>query len=119
MVVCLSKNSIGSIIGYISFIENNLVPLLIGQALNKILIKNLIKIYNPKYLWIPKNSLKDFSRHKVILTVFDYALLEISSNRIIDIHPNLSLLLPTSGSTGDPKIVKLSKKYFVKCGFNL
>ena len=110
LIFCLSKNSMGSVVGYISFIENNLVPLVLGVTLNKRFLENLIKIYNPKYLWTPNNCLKNFSRHEVLLKVFDYSLLKISSNKINNIHPNLSLLLPTSGSTGNPKIVKLSKK---------
>ena len=53
LVFCLCNNSIGSLSGYISFITNKVVPLMLEASLDRELLEKLINTYNPEYLWVP------------------------------------------------------------------
>ena len=42
LVFCLAENSIGSLLGYLSFITNNIVPLMLDSDLDRELLNGLI-----------------------------------------------------------------------------
>jgi acyl-coenzyme A synthetase/AMP-(fatty) acid ligase len=109
LIFCLCENSVASIAGYISFIDHNNVPLLIDAEINQNLLANLIDVYQPNYLWLPKRKLADFSKQKQIITSYDYTLVQLNEQEI-SLSSDLSLLLTTSGSTGSPKLVRLTKE---------
>ena len=50
LVFMLCENSIGSLVGIPSLIQNNVVPLLLHRELNNDFLESLIKLYKPKYL---------------------------------------------------------------------
>ena len=107
LVVCVCENSIGSILGYVSFIQNKIVPLLLDSKINKILLDNLLDIYKPYYLWIPEH-LKDTINYKeVVFELYGYLLLKLT-NEIYPINDEVALLMSTSGSTGSSKLVRQS-----------
>jgi long-chain acyl-CoA synthetase len=108
LVFCLSKNTIGSFIGYISFISNRVVPLLLDSSMDIDLLRSLINMYNPKYMWLPDQTIKSFPQWKTIHSVLDYTLIQNISSNYFYLHDDLALLLTTSGSTGSPKLVRLS-----------
>ena len=110
VVLCLNKNSVGSIIGYISFLNNEVVPLMIDEKIDIQLINQLITQYKPSYLWLPTNKRIDYPNTVLVHELLDFSLLKILNNRVYNIHKDLGLLLTTSGSTGSSKIVKLSYK---------
>lgn len=106
LMLCLCRNSIGSVTGYIAAINNETVPLLIDANTDQGLIERYIDNYSPDYIWCPKDIyINDF---KNIYESHDYKLLKISKSVAKNIHPSLALLLPTSGSTGSIKLVRLS-----------
>lgn len=107
LIFCLCKNQIGSLCGYLSFITNKVVPLMLDASIDKDLLDSLISIYKPEYLWLPADHLK-FQGGKEIYSIFDYTLVKIESDNYYTLHDNLALLLTTSGSTGSPKLVRLS-----------
>ena len=110
LILTLNKNSIGSIVGYFSFINNELVPLMIDAKTDIQLINRLINKYKPKYLWLPNNKIIDFPNTVLVYELLDYCLLKFENHKISDIHKDLGILLTTSGSTGSPKTVKISYK---------
>jgi len=110
LLLCLCKNSIGSIIGYITFINNRQVPILINSELDISLINQLLATYKPNYLWLPKEKTPYFDEYEAILNLFDYNLLRRKYFNDINMHEDLALLLTTSGSTGSPKLVRQSYK---------
>ena len=69
LVFCLCDNRIGSICGYLSFIANGVVPLMLDSSLNNDLLKELIQVYQPEYLWIPNEQLVDFAAFDVLCSV--------------------------------------------------
>jgi len=108
LVFCLCKNQIGSLCGYISFLRNKIVPLMLDSLMNKELLGELINIYHPEYLWLPTNQLSDFPNGLEIYSILDYSLIKMGSNGSFILHDDLALLLTTSGSTGSPKLVRIS-----------
>lgn len=108
LVFCLCRNTEGSLCGYISFIANKIVPLMLDASLDRELLKQLIKTYKPKYLWLPTDTIGEFSFGQVIYSVFDFSLLKIDCDDSLLLHDDLAILLTTSGSTGSPKLVRLS-----------
>ena len=46
VIFSLNKNTIGSIVGYYSFIKNKVIPFMLEAKMDKSLIDNLISFYN-------------------------------------------------------------------------
>ncbi|MGN0513837.1 MAG: AMP-binding protein [Lachnospiraceae bacterium] len=108
LVFSFCENSIGSVCGYISFLNNSIVPVLIDRHMDVQLRNNLIKIYNPQYLYVPHDMCKEFEEFKCVFMKYGYALLKGKRESEYKIYKNLGLLLTTSGSTGSPKFVRQS-----------
>lgn len=108
LVFCLCKNVPGSLCGYISFLNNGVVPLMLEANMDTDFINDLINKYKPDYLWLPDSRVQEFSSSKIIFSAYSYTLIEISSENRTRMDESLALLLTTSGSTGSPKLVRLS-----------
>ena len=108
VIFSLNKNTLGSVVGYYSFIKNKVVPFMLEAKMDKSLIDNLILSYKPQYIWLPKEISSAYSKASIIHSIFDYSLIKLESNEKIKVHNDLALLLSTSGSTGSPKYVKIS-----------
>lgn len=111
LVFCLCTNTIGSIIGYTSLLDNKNVPLLLNNSIDKGSFNYLFDIYLPNFVWLPKDSVFLLgANYEVVYEAYDYILCKTENNRSVNIHSDLALLLTTSGSTGSPKLVKQSFK---------
>lgn len=108
LVFSFSKNSIGSVTGYISFLYNGIVPLLLNEKIDKELCTNLIDIYRPSFIYIAEERKKEFPEYDCIWEALGYSLLRTEYSGKVEMSPNLALLLTTSGSTGSPKLVRQS-----------
>lgn len=105
IVMCLYDNSIDSFLGYITFQEIGLVPLLLSVNTDNQLVEDLLDTYKPKYIYLPKDRISEINYENVIFEQGNFVCLE-TKKEFDDIHEKLSLLLPTSGSTGSPKLVR-------------
>lgn len=110
MVFCLCTNSIGSIIGYTSFIQNDVASVLLNAHLEKELLNNLLNSYCPSYLWVPTEQVIEFTDMQAVYSTYEYTLLKTSYDKEYELFPELCLMLTTSGSTGSPKFVRQSYK---------
>ncbi len=107
LVVSLCSNTIGSVAGYVSFINHGVVPLLLADTTEKSLVDRLIQIYRPEYLWLPVGNSRNFSDYVRMYENRGYTLMRTGLTPC-SMYEELALLLTTSGSTGSPKLVKQS-----------
>ena len=110
LVFCLCTNSIGSIVGYTTFIQNGIAPVLLNAHLEKELLNNLLNGYNPSYLWVPSEQVVGFDGMQAVYSAYEYTLLKTGYDKEYELFPELCLMLTTSGSTGSPKFVRQSYK---------
>lgn len=110
-IFSFSENSIGSLFGYVSFITNKSVPLMLSRDYDEELVSSLVNRYQPSHFWVPKEIAHTFYSNKstVVLQAYGYELISTGAENT-PLNKDLALLLTTSGSTGSPKLVKLSYK---------
>ena len=104
LVFCLCTNTVPSIAGYIAFIQNSFPVLLLDAKKSDDLLQRLLDIYSPYYIWRPTTSTQGKS-----LYAYDNYSLYAYSEENVPVHSDLSLLLTPSGSTGSPKLVRLTE----------
>ena len=108
LVFSLCTNTVGSIIGYVSFLNNRILPVMLNAHLEDELLQELLGKYSPSYIWLPKDLLAKFEDCETVLEIFDYCLIKTNYDNDYALYEDLGLLLTTSGSTGSPKLVRQS-----------
>lgn len=114
LIFTLCSNTPGSLGGYLAMLTTRHVPLMLDVTMAQTLLAGLIETYAPQYLWLPSDDslqTKVFAQWPVKLQLdeYGYQLLENpNTNTSVALHPDLALLLTTSGSTGSPKLVRIS-----------
>lgn len=104
LIFLLSENRIGSLLGYTASLTNRIVPLIISAATEDGLYNHLYELYQPEYLWLPESKVDG---REIVFSAWEYCLVK-TGNQPTQMFEELSLLLPTSGSTGSPKLVRHS-----------
>ena len=104
LVLVKAKTNIDTIIGYLSLLRSNHAFIMIDATVEEKLIEHIITTYQPNFIWEEKEA------NCTYIYEFDsYGLREYNNNEL-KLYQDLSLMLSTSGSTGSPKMVKLTKK---------
>ena len=104
LILIKSKINVETIIGYLSFLRLNYAFIMLDASVEDGLSQNIIETYNPNFIWEEINK-----NEKYIFEYKNYGLRKNNLNQIL-LHSDLSLMLSTSGTTGSPKMVKLTKK---------
>lgn len=104
LIFLLAENRIGSLLGYTAALSNRIVPLIISANTEEGLYSHLYDLYQPEYLWMPESKAEG---KDIIFSAWEYCLVKTGSQST-PMYEDLSLLLPTSGSTGSPKLVRHS-----------
>lgn len=104
LVFCLCKNVCASLAGFIALYDNHDVCLLLSSSIDKSLLQTLDDIYQPSYYWRAKEPLSS-DDDEVCFSYDGYSLYK-TRHTSTALHPNLSMLMTTSGTTGSPKLVR-------------
>jgi len=103
-----SSNSLEWLCVYLACLRAGHVPLLLPSDLAPSLAEQLINTYQPAWVWSPPSSqsLSKETENSPLSVLDAFAWRQPSS--VVQLHPDLCLLLSTSGSTGSPKLVRIS-----------
>jgi long-chain acyl-CoA synthetase len=110
LVLCICSNNLETVVGYLGALAANSVVMMVEGKISSDLLNRLSGEYLPEYIWVGKNRLIDFEFPNIIHEFGNSVLLRTQHKHLSNLHPQLSLLLPTSGSTGSPKYVRLSNR---------
>jgi acyl-coenzyme A synthetase/AMP-(fatty) acid ligase len=110
LIFNLCKNEIGALVGYVSFLNAQIVPLMLNADLDDDLLNHCLDTYKPDYIYLPSVHKDKFSSYACIYENLNYCLLKTPYNHEYKLYDELALLLTTSGSTGSPKLVRQSYK---------
>lgn len=114
IVLILCNRDFETIVGYLGSLRNRIVPLLLDGSIREESLHFYIDVYRPRYIFLQSGKVK-LKGYKSKSTFLSYNLLERNDDETYAIAEELTLLLPTSGSTGDPKCVRLSAKNIDAC----
>ena len=106
----LCTNTAGSVSGYLGLVNAGHVPLLLDSQISRELLNNLRETYRPAYLWVPESMEMEFPAEKCVYRSLGYSLLDTGVTDPYALHPELCVLISTSGSTGSPKLVRQARK---------
>lgn len=112
-LVCIfADNNMAGLTACLSCLVSGTVSILISAGNQPGPDNPIIKEYQPEYIWLPlekyEKAAGGWFGSRTIFTSFGYVLLECAGAGYRNLHPDLALLLPTSGSTGNPRLVRLS-----------
>ena len=114
----LAENKIGSFLGYVGALSTGVVPLVISAKTEKSLYEALRDKYSPAFLWVPDEMLSDVGYEATGFSEWGYTLVKTGMHSP-NLYQDLALLLPTSGSTGSPKLVRHSYHNIEANAFNV
>lgn len=102
LVYCLCANRVGSLAGFLALYDCKDVCLLLNASIDKELLDALYETYTPAYFWMPESTSHNYS---VLYSYKGYVLAKTGEISPV-LHPDLSMLMTTSGTTGSPKLVR-------------
>ncbi|GJQ57881.1 MAG: AMP-dependent synthetase [Candidatus Scalindua sp. AMX11] len=104
LVAIFCRNDYETLVGYVGVLRSQSIALLINDTLDPEVTATLLATYSPDYVWSRKNE------EVAIASIGEYSLKKRDVDLGDMLHPDLKLLLSTSGSLGSPKLVKLSSQ---------
>lgn len=114
VVLLLCDKNIETIVGYVGALRNNLVPMLLDANIKNEALQRNITAYKPRYIYAA-NGRPDLLGYSPCREFGNHSLYQSTLDASYSIHDELKLLIPTSGSTGDPKCVRLSGNNIISC----
>lgn len=100
-------NSINAITAFYSGLRSAHCLVLLAPGLNNELKKNLEQLYQPAFIFDATRA--EIDEYETVQNPV-YSFFEKQHPAAFHIHPDIKLLISTSGTTGSPKFVKLSEQ---------
>ena len=110
LTILITENNLESICGYISLLRGNNPLMLLDSTIKKNDLQFIINKFVPEFIFCSRSNQKKISENifDLIFSFKDFNLLKIRKKLFYEINDQLMILLGTSGSSGEPKFVKLS-----------
>ena len=113
----LVENNVGGIAWIMGNIMAGNVPLILNAHLDQALYNSLFELYQPPYVCVPTGMADKFPYENVCAN-YGYTLMR-TGHEACPMNEELSHLLPTSGSTGSPKLVRHQYANIEAAGLNI
>lgn len=104
LVFCLCENRVGALAGFLALYDCEDVCLLLSAHIDMELLRVLHDTYHPSYYWMPESKAEEFG-YEVVFSYKGFVLCRTGLEAPA-MHPKLSMLMTTSGTTGSPKLVR-------------
>ena len=111
LVIILTGNNYETIASYVSLINLKSVVMLIDKNLNNKFLKNILKNYQPDFIFSPKKTYL-FENFSKCFNLYNYEVFKNKFETKKKLSKELAVLLTTSGSTGNVKFVRQSYKNY-------
>jgi acyl-coenzyme A synthetase/AMP-(fatty) acid ligase len=102
----IAQNRYECLVAYLAALRAGSALMLLDAALNPEMLRRLLLLYRPDWIFSLRRGV-DFDGYRQN-SLCVAGLFEIETPHELEIHPDVALLLSTSGSTGSPKLVRLS-----------
>lgn len=109
-MIIVADNAVDTFRFYIAAMSGNCVPLLLEPNIFPDYLRNYITRYRPRYIWAPVSWETVLEEAGSVVHRGEAHILVRTEMDPYPMHPDLALLLTTSGSTGNPKVVRLSHR---------
>ena len=107
LVMVLCRNDVTAIFGYVGFLRNGIVPIMVNHGVDSELLQNLYNSYRPNAVYAPVEL---WTEGESLYSFKNYTLYRTKYSEQYPMPDELGLLLTTSGSTGSPKLVRQTYK---------
>lgn len=108
LILILCQNNFESIFFYINAVERGAATILLDSEIDEGLLRSLIDEYRPQFVFIPSLITDLFWEYTFEQGYRKYCLCRLQDGDEFCVNPELAVLLSTSGTTGSPKLVRLS-----------
>lgn len=116
LIFILTRNNVGGIAWVTASLLSRNVPLILNVNTEEKLLKELLGVYRPQFVCAPVDE--EASYGVPIAEEYGYRVYSASGEQC-KLNENLSHLLPTSGSTGSPKLVRHKYDNIEAAGLNI
>lgn len=117
LMFILTENNAGGIAWVMGSLLAGHVPLILSAHTEPGLLKSLADTYHPRFICSPAH-MEGMQGGHTVAEELGYSLRETGADSP-SMHPQLSHLLPTSGSTGSPKLVRHKYENIEAAGLNI
>ena len=107
LILIQAQRDIDTIVSYLGSLRNDSIPLLVDTNLSLKSFSKILDKYNPDY-FIFENDQK-FKNYNFYKKIGKKYIFKIKKKNLIKLNDNLCMVMPTSGSMGDTKCVRISK----------